>query len=429
MRIAVVVHKFPPASVGGTEIYTRNLARALSLEHDVAVFYRDDHSRQVFHEEWQDRDRFRAYCVGRPFNPAGASPPMLFRDTFFNPSIEEAFGRFLDEIRPDVVHFQHLMQLSFRLIAQAKRRGLPCLLTLHDYWFICSNSQLIWPNAQICQGKALGLNCVRCATSRIGSAWIGAARPLLAVAFQLRDGLIRRSALQADRLVAPSRFLIERYVQAGFPEDRFVFLENGLDVDRIREYAKQNRGEREDKLRVAYVGSLAWQKGVHVLVEAFRDLSPERAILRVFGNPRVFPDYATHLQAEANSANTFFEGTVPNDRVGEVLAETDVLAVPSLWYENSPVVIQEARAAGVPVIAADHGALSEKVRNGVDGVLVRPGDVSAWQETLRQLASHPEKVSAMRVNVPEPLTVEEHVEKIVSIYQCLVEASGRESQH
>lgn len=418
MRIALVVHKFPPASLGGTEVYTRNLARALSQNHDVAVFHRDDGDGRSFSEEWQKRDGFRAWRVGRGFDAERAGPMALFFDTFFNPDIERSFERFLDAFQPDVVHFQHLMLLSFRLIAQTKRRGLPCLLTLHDYWFICSNSQLIWPNAEICHGKALGLNCVRCAIARIDKLWVRVGRPLIAPVFQLRDALVRRAALRTDQLVAPSRFLAQRHARDGFPTDHLVFLRHGLDVDRIR---RSMRGPRDcedgDRLRVTYLGSLAWQKGVHVLVEAFRDLPVERAVLRVFGSEQAFPRYAASLRARANPGNTFFQGSVPNDQVGRVLAETDVLAVPSLWYENSPVVIQEARAAGVPVIAADQGALTEWVREGVDGILVAPGDVLAWRETLHRLLRQPARLSALRANAPQPMTMEDHAEAVVALYR------------
>jgi len=419
MRIALVVHKFPPASLGGTEIYTCNLARALSRRHEVFVFHRDDGEGNVFCEEWQEREGFRAWRVGRAFDASQASPAALFWDTFHNRDVEASFDRFLDEVQPQVVHFHHLMLLSYRLIDQAKRRGLPCLLTLHDYWFVCANSQLIWPDARTCKGKALGLNCVRCATARIGKPWMTAARLAIAPIFQLRDALVRRAALRADRLVAPSRFLINRYIADGFPAERFVLLENGLDVDRVRSSVR--RSPADGRLCVTYLGALAWQKGVHILVDAFRDLPPERATLRIFGNPDVFPEYAADLRRRANRANTLFEGRLPNQQVGRVLAETDVLAVPSLWYENAPVVIQEARAAGVPVISSAHGALTEKVRDGVDGLLVPPGDVVAWRAALQRLVDEPGLLAHLRANVRPPMTMAEHVGRLESLYAQLVD--------
>jgi len=417
MRIALVVHKFPPSSMGGTEVYTRGLAQELSRRgHQVFVFYRCEGADITGEQQvWEEREGFRACRISRGFNAQIASAPSLFLDTFYSPTIERAFGRFLDEVRPDLVHFQHVMWLSYRLLALARERGLPTLLTLHDYWFLCGNSQLIWPDAQICRGKALGWNCARCAMARVESPLTRLLHPGIAAAFVVRDALVRRAALHADRLIAPARWLIREYVNAGFPAERFTYLENGIDVERIRSYPRQP--SLDGPLRFTYLGSLAWQKGVHILAEAFRGVPPEKAVLRVYGDPAVFPDYAASLHQVADPANTSFEGAVPNEEVGRVLANTDVAVVPSVWYENSPVAIQEAFAAGVPVLASRIGALPEKVRDGVDGWLCPAGDVTAWREAVVSLAEHPERVRQRLGSMPAPLTLQEHTDLLQDMYK------------
>lgn len=421
MRIALVVHKLPPTSVGGTEIYTLNLARELSRRgHDVFVFYRHDEPSDSRGDiSWEERDGFTACRVSRAFDYESAHALAQFLDTFFNPDVEVAFRRFLDEVRPDLVHFQHVMLLSHRLIGLAKLRRLPVLLTLHDYWFICGNSQLIWPDGQVCRGKALGLNCARCALSRARSRLLQPLRVLVAPVLQGRDALVRRSALQADHLIAPSHFAIKEYVKAGFPAERFTYLENGIDADRIRRYLRHPTAD--GCVRFAYLGSLAWQKGVHVLVEAFIGIPAADATLRIYGSPDVFPDYAARLRQMADPANTSFEGLVPNEEVGRALAEADVVIVPSLWYENSPVVIQEAFAAGVPVIASQIGALTEKVQHGVDGLLCTPGDVGTLRETLRSFIERPGQIQGFRTRIPRPITLQQHSEEMERVYDTHVE--------
>jgi glycosyltransferase involved in cell wall biosynthesis len=416
MRIALVVHKFPPSSMGGTENYTLNLAQELSRRgHPVFVFYRAEPPVANAQMSWEDRPGFRACRVSGGFDIKTASAPTKFLDTFYSRGIERAFGRFLDESRPDLVHFQHVMWLSYRLIAMAKQRGLPAVLTLHDYWFLCANSQLIWPDAQVCQGKAGGLNCARCALAQ--AHWPGGnlLRPVIAPAFLWRDALVRGAALRADRWIAPSHFLIERYVKAGFPVERFVYLENGTDVEHIHRYPRQPSAG--GAMRFAYLGSLAWQKGVHIVVQAFRGIPAEKAVLRIYGDRGVFPDYAASLQQVADPANTSFPGAVPNEEVGRVLAETDVIVVPSLWYENSPMVIQEAFAAGVPVLGSQLGALSEKVRPDVDGWLYPAGDVVAWHMAMLSLAEHPERVKQCHETIPAALTVQQHTDLLEDIYE------------
>jgi glycosyltransferase involved in cell wall biosynthesis len=420
MRIALVVHRFPPGSLAGTEVYVRNLARTLAKRHEVFVFYRDDRDGTTFYEEHKEREGYQTWVVGRKTIQEQLNPVAPFRDTLFNPDVEAAFERFLDETEPDLVHFHHVMWLSYRLIAHAKRRGLPTLLTLHDYWFICPNSQLIWPDGQICRGNKLGLNCTHCLTAHSEKAWVKRIRPAILPVVWLRDALVRRAALTADRLIAPSRFLISKYAEEGFASERFQWLENGIDVARIRGFERQPAG---DRLRVTYLGTLAWHKGVDVLVRAASTLSPEGFRLRVFGSlDNIFPEYVARLREAANSAHTTFDGRLPNDLVGKVLAETDVLAVPSIWYENSPVVIQEAFAAGVPVMASRVGAMTEKIDHERDGLLVAPGDVDAWRAALERLLDEEGLLEQLQAGITPVLTNQEHVEKIERIYQETIAA-------
>jgi glycosyltransferase involved in cell wall biosynthesis len=307
------------------------------------------------------------------------------------------------------------MALSARLIPLARRAGLPALLTLHDYWFICGNAQLIWPDARTCRGKALGMNCVRCAAAaRFPSPLVPVLRPALAPLFLYRDRVVRRAAMAADRLISPSRFLIEQYVAAGFPAGRFLHMENGLPLDHIRRVPWQ---PADGPLRVTFLGSIAWQKGVHVLAEAFAGLPPDAARLRIWGDPAVFPEYAGRLRQILDRPGEQLRGRIANERVGEVLADSDVVVVPSLWYENSPVVIQEARAAGVPVLASAHGALAEKVRHEVDGLLFPPGEAAALRHALRRLLDEPDLLPRLRANVPPPVEMDRHLAQLLDLYR------------
>lgn len=420
MRILLVSHKYPPYSLGGVEVYTHNLARALQASHEVAVFYRHDSSDALPFAE-HDEEIEGVWTRRVSCNPTGltASVAGEFLGTFLNRQIEDSFDRFVAQVKPDLIHVQHVMALSARLLPLARQTGVPLVLTLHDYWFICGNSQLIWPDAQTCQGKAWGMNCVRCAAAaRFPSPLVRWLRPALAPLFLYRDRVVRQAALQADRFLSPSRFLIDQYMAAGFPADRFLYLENGLPTELIRRIPWR---PSDGPLRVTFLGSLAWQKGVHILAQAFSGLPPDAARLRIWGDPEVFPAYADQVRRLLTHPDAQLMGRIANERVGEVLADSDVMVVPSLWYENSPVVIQEARAAGVPVVAAGHGALAEKVRHGVDGLLTPPGDVDALRWTLQRLLDEPDLLPRLRASLPTPMDMAEHVLRLEEIYQREVE--------
>ena len=419
MRILLVSHKLAPHSLGGVEVYTLNLARALQAQHEVSVFYRHDKpGGPPYSEDDQDSDGIWTHCIS--CNPIGLSASVAgqFFDTFVNQQIEDSFVRFVDRFRPDLIHVQHVMGLSARLLLLARRHGSPVILTLHDYWFLCGNSQLIWPDARTCQGKAWGMNCVRCATAaRFSSSLARWLRPVLAPLFLYRDHLVRQTALAADLFISPSQFLIGQYVAAGFPSDRFACLENGIPVQRILQFARQPPSGR---LRVSFLGSLAWQKGIHILVEAFNGLPHDVACLRIWGDPTIFPDYAQRLRQTLTHPDAQLMGRLANEEVGRALADSDVMVVPSLWYENSPVVIQEARAAGVPIVASAHGALAEKIRHEVDGLLFPPGDVAALRQALQRLINDPDLRFRLRQNTQPPMDMDEHVRRLEVLYRQLV---------
>jgi glycosyltransferase involved in cell wall biosynthesis len=424
MRILFVSHKFPPHALAGVEVYTYHLAQTLRRQHEVTVFYRhDDRDGPPFAEHDGDTDGVPTRRVS--LSPSGlkASVAGEFFDTFLNRQIEQSFSRFVAQFQPDLIHFQHVMALSARLLGLARQAGVPVVLTLHDYWFICSNSQLIWPDAQTCRGKAWGMNCVRCAAAaRFPSPLVPWLRPFLAPLFLYRDRVAFRAALEADQLISPSHFLLDQYAGAGLPAERLRYLEYGIPVERIRRAPWRSS---DGPVRIAFVGSLAWQKGVHVLAEAFNGLPAGVARLRIWGDPTIFPGYAKRLRRQLTHPDAELMGRVDNERVGEVLADSDVLVVPSVWYENSPLVIHEARAAGVPVVASGHGALVEKVRDGVDGLLFPPGDAGALRRTLLRLIDEPGLLSRLRQASQPPPDISIQAQHLEAIYRQLLAQKGR----
>lgn len=415
MRILFVVHKYPPFSLGGTEIYTHNLVTELHRRgHQVTLYFRADFSPAPFAARDEQVAGLPARRLSAPLTGWRAFPLVEFFRTFRNPAIERDFAAFVQRVRPDIVHFQHLMALSAHLLPIARQAGLPTVLTLHDYWFLCANAQLVWPSGRRCPGKAAGLNCARCALARFRSPLTWPLRPALAPLFWYRDAVVRAAGLSAHHYFSPSEFLAARYRAAGFPADRLTILENGLPLTALRSLAWQPAPN--GRLRCTFLGSLAWQKGVHVLVNAFRDLPPERAQLRIYGPPNTFPAYSATLRQMANPANTIFMGAIPNDEVGAVLATTDVLIVPSLWYENSPLVIQEAHALEIPVIASDLGALPEKV--GAGGWLFPPGDAAALRARLQTLLDSGIP-AATRAATPPPTSIQETADRLLAHYTAL----------
>ncbi len=421
-RIAFVVHKFPPESVGGTELYCWSLAHTLTAAgHETHIFYPTPSIKEGIAR--CERQGVHLWQVPLPTTREGEDPVHQYWHTFRDLGIEAAFETFLREVQPDLVHFQHVQGVSARLIELAD--PLPKIVTLHDYWYFCADSQLIRPDRRPCDGPSAGCrNCVDCATERADLQWMRPLRPLVALPFAYRNHYLRRLAEKVDLFLAPSAFLQQKYIEHGFPADKIIVVENGLDVDKLEQTVCPPLPDPPVRPHFGFLGSLAWQKGVHVLIEAFNRLD-ERASLTIYGSEHTFPDYVAELKRLARHPHIRFAGLLAPQQVGAALRQMDCLVVPSLWYENSPLVIQEAYGVGVPVVASHLGALPEKVRDGGTGRLFEPGSVDDLTMVLQELVAQPNLLHQMAEQVVHAPSMTLHAAYLMQIYQeMLVERNS-----
>ncbi len=405
MRILHVLHQYLPEKVGGTELYTRTLARHQTrLGHEVALF-----TPATANTDWplpQVEDRLRIYRV--PLGERDART--IFRSNFHQPFIANAFKQVQHRETPDLVHVQHLMGLPWNLVQSI---NVPLVITLHDYWYLCANAQLITNfNNTICNGPKGWLNCAHCALARAGHSRALPLIPFLAPLFGFRHLQLRRVLQQAQSLIAPSQFTANVYEQMGISAQQIIVIPHGIHVPTQIPEHYPHKG-----LHIAYIGGLAWQKGIHVLIEAVNQLPHKDVKLSIFGDMAVFPDYVEQLTQNATHPGIAFYGRLPHEELWKTLANIDLLVVPTLWYETSSLIIQEAQAAGVPVLASQIGAVQERLRQGIDGYYFPPGDVDTLVMLLRRFVDHPELVAQLRSGIQPVTTMDEHVTRVNIVYE------------
>lgn len=411
MRILHVVHQYLPDRVGGTENYTKWLTEALSRRgHDITVFYRRSADGMgLTHRTQQNVDIWAAWA-------GKVTPTGRFRATFRDPQILCAFERVLERADPDLVHIQHLMGLPTALVRAIQRRRIPYVITLWDFWWMCANAQLLTNyDQQVCDGPEMYVNCAQCALARIGQSWLWPAIPALAGLLAWRNRALHQVINSADQLVAPAEFVRSRYATHGIPKESIIVIPPGL------EYSPRNvrRERRQDgPLRFTFVGGLAWQKGVHILLEAFGRVRGT-AELWIAGDESFDPDYVSCLH-DMTSPGVRFLGRQSREDVWKTLAQTDIVVMPSLWQETFSFSISEAFAVGVPVIASHQGALVDRIRDGVDGLLVEPGDVTAWCGALQSVIEDRNLLNRLRANVSQPMAADEHAKEMEDLYNQLV---------
>jgi glycosyltransferase involved in cell wall biosynthesis len=421
LRILHIVHQYLPEHIGGTELYTYNLARQqVETGHQVGVFYPsslpDDDERPGSTSD-QGVDIHRV-----PLGPRGRG--RVFRDTFYNPAAGRALSAVLGQEQPDIVHIQHLMGLPAAGLARIVReQAVPYVITLHDYWFGCANGQLITNDSDtICQGPdRLHINCGRCALARAGlsrASWLApAAAPLMAY----RNRRLGQVWQAAGRVIAPTHFVKSIYEQMGLPAGNMMVISHGIEVpqEKIKAILAHRPANPPDRLHIGYVGSLGWQKGVHHLIRAVNQLPPDRVRLSIYGQLDTFPDYVARLRDLIHHPGIHLAGALSRDDLWPALAGLDVAVLPTLWYEASPLTIQELFAVGVPVIASRIGAMSEKIRDGVDGLLFPPGDEQALAALLLRLLDEPELRERLRAEIRPVKTVVDQAVEIEAVYRAV----------
>lgn len=416
MRVLHLVHQYLPEHVGGTELYTRWLTQAQTRQgHTVAIFHRRSATGSGLAERNDGDVRVWSAWAGE------FTPLTRLLATFRQTQLVDSFNRVLDAFTPELVHVQHLMGLPAACADILRQRNIPYGITLWDFWWVCANAQLYTNYAeQICPGPQAYLNCARCALARAGkNAWIPII-PALSLPLAWRNQRLRRVMLQANRLIAPMPFVADWYAGYGAPAERLITLPPGLEDAAPLPRPPHQHAE---PIRFGYVGGISPQKGVHVLVEAFAGLRG-LARLAVAGDVTTHPQYTAQLKRAATEAVQFV-GRLDRAAVWQLLAQMDVLVVPSVWYETFAFVISEAFAAGVPVIVSKLGPLADRVQHNVDGLLFAPGDVTALQQAMQRFLTEPDLLPRLQAGIKPPITIANHAAQVETLYQSILAEHNR----
>jgi glycosyltransferase involved in cell wall biosynthesis len=446
LRVIATVHQFVPDYSSGTEVLTHACAKELQLRgHDVTVL-----AGYPARVPLDDDRRFNQYVydgltVHRFMHahvPLAGQTNVV--EAEYNSWISASyFRRLISEIRPDVVHFFHLSRLSGSLIDVCIEHGIRMIATPTDFWFICPTCQLRLPDNTMCQGpRWLGANCVKHVTSQtqrgtMAKIVANLPEPILAAGILgLRSGLYRSwppgthvralagrgpfliSRLnRVDRILAPTNLMADLLKRNGVDPDRIEICRYGINLPKQCE-RRVPRSSRE-ALRVGFIGTIFEHKGVHVLIEAMARIARVDVQLKIYGKLGEFPDYSRKVQAmAAGDSRIRFMGTFPNSEIGKVFAELDVLVVPSIWYENTPLVIYSAKAFACPVIASDLGGMSEAIDDGVDGLLFPVSNAAILAETIEKLAQNNTLLQRLSAAAKPPRSTAHYVDEIERAYHA-----------
>lgn len=409
-NILIVSHGHPDFQIGGAERWAYLLYRAFNeLKNEVKEVYFLFPSFKNFNgriELYRDKEYFWHVNVS----------DFLFLKSNQRHSIETFFIPFVQHIKPHIVFINHYLHMGLDFIFVLKRilPTLKIILTLHEYIPICyHNGQMVKRlDYSLCY-KSGPEECHECFPE------------IKKEYFFLRKHRIMRIFEYVDLFVSPSYFLKSRFVEWGISENKIKVIENGF--PKFTKLPPRRLRNDEGRNRFAFFGQINPFKGLHVVLEGLLKLSKsELKRIKLFINgphlDRLSPDTKTLIE---NPLKRLIELGVVNylgpyktlDEQKNRMANIDWIIVPSIWWENSPLTIQEAFGFGRPVICSNIGGMAEKVQDGVTGVHVPVADSIAWAEKMVELAD-PSNLSfwdKLYENLPSPPFYLEVAVKYLSI--------------
>ncbi|MBS1846362.1 MAG: glycosyltransferase [Actinobacteria bacterium] len=407
MRVLLVSHGYPPIGVAGVERLTAQTAAELrDRGHEVAVFTRQpDESPLTISLRREIRDGISVYVAIGGGSTFGLYPG-------HEATMERIFERLLVELTPDVVLCTHLLHHSPGYVEVAHRWGVPIAIELHDFFMMCPRVHLKRTSGELCDGPEGGRACaVHCYGSQDEAA----------VRWALRSRAFEDALTAADVVTAPSRYVADAFADARDEARPIRVLENA--VARMGPSVRPERPPGHP-LRLASIGVTVEHKGFHVVIDAIRQARIPHISYTIFGV--ALPPQSHRLHAMANRipglqfrlANGYEPRFLP-----VMLAEVDIVLVPSVVAETYSIVTREAFANGVPVIASDIGALPEAIRLEENGWLFAPGDAAALAALLVELDADHDRLKRATEGIRRDdwVTLERRTDQVEALLEEMAE--------
>ncbi|MFN0201451.1 MAG: glycosyltransferase [Bacteroidia bacterium] len=422
MKILKIIHGYPPNYNAGSEVYSQSICNELKKEHEIFIFTREENLYAADHEIREEkRDNLHFFYVNKARE----------KDGYRHLDLDEKFAQILDKIQPDIVHIGHLNHLSTGLVAVLESKNIPIVFTLHDFWLMCPRGQFLQINFansdfhQLCdkqENTKCATNCYNRYFSgqtsdyaqdvNYWSSWIGS-----------RMKETQSIVHKVNLFIAPSNYLMNRFIEDfEVPKEKILYLDYGFPLH----YLSPVTPKSQEVFTFGYIGTHIPAKGIDLLIQAFSKIT-EKARLKIWGRENGQSTKNLKKLAQTCPNQVEFLGEYVNTNLAnEVFANVDCIVVPSIWGENSPLVIHEAQACHIPVITADFGGMSEYVQHLENGLLFTHRDAEDLSEKMLSALHNPLKMKVLgqrgylhheEGKVPN---IAEHCEKLVSLYQQIL---------
>ncbi len=412
--ILIISHAHPKFSKGGGEIAAYSMYKEL-VRQGYNAYFLAAHSNEKAHHGYT------------PFSIVNEREILFYTtpmDYFINTAYDKRatwkhFREVLDRISPDVIHFHHYVHLGLEKIREAHKykqthtgRDIRIILTLHEYIAICAqNGQMVKKESNALCYESDFVDCSKCFPERNPTD------------FFLRKQYILSFFELVDHFISPSHFLIERYAAWGIAKEKMSMLENGQVFQHSYSTAKRPLRQDERRSVFGYFGQINPFKGMDVLMDALDYLHQdilEDFRVHVHGTgmemwPEEFQK-KVKKQFKKYKKNVTYFGRYEAEELPNLMAEVDWVIIPSLWWENSPLVIQESFKFARPMIASDIGGMAEKVTDGKDGLHFKVRNARDLAAKITRAVEEQGLYDTLYEGITVPLSIETSIQQHLEVY-------------
>lgn len=450
MKILLISHTFLPKYVGGTEVYTFELAQELIKQgHTVEILCTDPLSSKENYEI--DRSNYQGLKINTI--QKNILKYKDFHDTYLDNQTEKIFESLLDKFQPDIIHYLHLMHHSINLINIAASKNIKQILTINDFWLQTrlfnriTKSGKLYKNYSIREdaielSKELnsGLKIdtpislkefyktqdkkifIKVVLNKIINRNLGKIKNCFNLRkykklIKERNNHIKKALKKIDLLIFPTVFLYQEFSNWGLQTKKAIISEHGIDINLFKNFKKKP----SNKIRFVFIGAIIPAKGLDILLKAWKKINDKNVELQIYGDFNLDKKYSGSLKPFLlNQKNIKLKGTFKPQDIAKVFSEIDVLILPSRWFENGPLILRNALLSKTPIIATRLGSNPEYIRDDYNGWLFENENFEDLANKISYIIENGKMIKAMSSNIQKEKSIKEDVHNLTNYYKKLI---------
>lgn len=407
MKILFVVHQFFPHHYTGTERLVLNLSKQLQrLGHYVKVVTYGINETEDFQKNSDFLIKEYEFQGIPVISIQHEIIPADINFAIFNQSIEKIFNKIILKEGFDIIHICHTMRLG-SIVRAAVSEKIPLVMTLTDFWLMCPKGIAITNDGSVCTTIDNSRKCIKeCYDEAIKDQLIN------------RFNESKEIFQTVNRIVSATAFLRHIFELNNYTSkiELVPFSDDYANVRRNRRNYSETSG-----ITLGFLSTLLPHKGPHVLVDAFNIANVKNMKLKIYGHHFNDVQYYKKLKKLAkNDTNIEFCGEYKYEDMPSILNEIDILIVPSIWWENSPLVLIRALAHNVPAIVSNLGGMTEVIKDGENGFVFEAGNAKALAKIIKKIGESPTILNEIKMQIHHPPRIEEETFEYEKIYFDLI---------